>query len=71
LEVDHVIITARDELGDEQTEGVPQTITVEIVGYTHKPFFDLGGLMKKEGWSLAIDVKPSVTMRYLLNTPLV
>ena len=71
LEVDHVIITAKNALGEEQTEGVPQTITVEIVGFTHKPMFDLGGLMKKEGWSLAIDVKPSVTMRYLLNTPLV
>ena len=71
LEVDHVIITAKNELGETQTEGVPQTITVEIVGFTHKPLFDLGGLMKKEGWSLAIDVKPSVTMRYLLSTPLV
>jgi Flp pilus assembly protein TadG len=71
LEVDHVIITARNELGQEQTEGVPQTVTVEIVGFTHKPLFDLGGMMKKEGWSLAIDVKPSVTMRYLLTTPLV
>ena len=71
LEADHVIITAKNELGETQTEGVPQTITVEIVGFTHKPLFDLGGLMKKEGWSLAIDVKPSVTMRYLLSTPLV
>lgn len=71
LEVDHVIITARNELGQEQTEGVPQTVTVEIVGFKHKPLFDLGGMMKKEGWSLAIDVKPSVTMRYLLTTPLV
>ena len=71
LDVDHVIITARNELGEEQTEGVPQTITVEIVGFTHRPFFDLGGLMKQEGFSLAIDVKPSVTMRYLLTTPLV
>ena len=52
-------------------KGLPQTITVEIVGFTHKPFFDLDGLMKKEGFSLAVDVKPSVTMRYLLPTPLV
>lgn len=71
LEVDHVIITARNELGQVQTAGVPQTVTVEIVGFKHKPLFDLGGMMKKEGWSLAIDVKPSVTMRYLLTTPLV
>ncbi len=66
-----MVITARNELGEEQTEGVPQTVTVEVIGFQHKPLFDLGGLMKKEGWSLAIDVKPSVTMRYLLNTPLV
>ena len=71
LEVDHVVITARNALEEEQTEGVPQTVTVEISGFQHEPLFDLGGLMKKEGWSLAIDVKPSVTMRYLLNTPLV
>lgn len=71
LEIDHVIITPRNELGEEQTEGVPQTVTVEIVDFKHKPLFDLGGLMKKEGWTLAIDVKPSVTMRYLLSTPLV
>ena len=71
LEVEDINIVARNELGEEQTEGVPQTITVEVTGFKHKPLFDLGGLLKKEGWSMAIDVKPSVTMRYLLSTPLI
>ena len=71
LELEHVVITPRNADGEEQTEGVPQTVTVEIVGFKHQPLFDLGGLLKKEGFTLAIDVNSRVTMRYLLNTPLV
>jgi Flp pilus assembly protein TadG len=51
------------------TEGVPQTVTVTVTDYKHTPLFDLGGLMNNNGLSLNIDVKPSVTMRYLLTTP--
>ena len=50
--------------------GVPPTIKVEITGFQHRPLFDLGGLMRNS-FSLSVDVKPSVTMRYLLTTPLV
>jgi Flp pilus assembly protein TadG len=51
------------------TAGVPETVTVGITGYEHDPLFDLGGLLNNDAVSLAIDVKPSVTMRYLLTTP--
>ncbi len=71
LTTDNVVITAKDENGDEQLAGVPQTITVQIVGFKHQPLFDLGGLMNNAAVSLNVDVKPSVTMRYLLTTPLV
>jgi Flp pilus assembly protein TadG len=71
LTKDEVIITPKDSAGVEQLAGVPETITVQIIGYKHQPLFDLGGLMKSPTFSLNIDVKPSVTMRYLLTTPLV
>jgi len=48
---------------------LPQTVTVSIVDYKHQPIFDLGKLTKSVGLSLNIDVKPSVTMRYLLTQP--
>lgn len=48
---------------------LPETVTVEIVGYKHQPIFDLGKLTQSAGLSLNIDVKPSVTMRYLLTQP--
>jgi Flp pilus assembly protein TadG len=51
--------------------GVPETITVQIINYEHQSLFDLGGLMKNSTFSLNVAVKPSVTMRYLLTTPLV
>lgn len=48
---------------------LPETVTVQIIGYKHQPIFDLGKLTKTVGLSLNIDVKPSVTMRYLLTQP--
>jgi Flp pilus assembly protein TadG len=48
---------------------VPQTVTVQIEGYTHQPIFNLGALTKTVGLNLNIDVKPSVTMRYLNTQP--
>jgi Flp pilus assembly protein TadG len=50
---------------------VPQTITVQITGFKHQPIIDLGALLKSQSLSLNVDVKPSVTMRYLLTTPLI
>ena len=48
---------------------LPQTVTVQITGYQYQPIFDLGKLIKTPSLSLNIDVKPSVTMRYLLTQP--
>ena len=50
------------------TSLIPDRIMVEITGYKHQPIFDLGKLINKK-LSLNVDVKPSVTMRYLLTQP--
>ena len=47
--------------------GVPATVTVNIINYKHDPIFDLGKLTKIKTLSLNVDVKPSITMRYMLN----
>ena len=49
---------------------LPQTITVSITNYKYQPLFDLGKMLKVSTLSLAVDVKPSVTMRYLPTQPL-
>jgi Flp pilus assembly protein TadG len=49
---------------------VPQTVTVQILGYKYQPVFDLGKMINAPSLSLNIDVKPSVTMRYLLTQPM-
>jgi Flp pilus assembly protein TadG len=51
------------------TVGVPDLVRVSITGYEHQPLFDLGALLKSDALSLNIDVKPSVTMKYLLTQP--
>ncbi len=65
LTVDNVDITRHTEAG-ALTNGFPATVTVEIKDFKHTPFFDLGKLMKSS-LSLNVDVKPSVTMRYLMT----
>lgn len=47
--------------------GVPTTVTISFHGYKHQPIFDLGKLIKSKKLSLNVDIKPSITMRYLLN----
>ena len=47
--------------------GVPATVTVKIINYKHDPIFDLGKLTKIKSLSLNVDVKPSITMHYMLN----
>ena len=49
--------------------GVPDTVTVSIINYQHDSIINLGALLKSETLSLDVDVKPSVTMRYLLTQP--
>ena len=51
------------------TAAVPDTVTVSITNFKHQPVFDLGKMLKKPSLSMNVDVKPSVTMRYLLTTP--
>lgn len=48
---------------------VPELVTVSIKDYQHESLFDLGALLNSPSLSLNVDVKPSVTMRYLLTTP--
>ena len=47
--------------------GVPTTVTISFVNYKHIPVFDLGKLTKVQTLSLNVDIKPSVTMHYMLN----
>ena len=65
LLVENVEIVKRNAAG-AVTSGFPTTITIQIVNFQHKPLFNLGKLMGNSV-SLAIDIKPSVTMRYLLT----
>ena len=48
---------------------LPQTVKVAITSFKHQPLFDLGALTKVPSLSTNVDVKPSVTMRYLLTQP--
>jgi Flp pilus assembly protein TadG len=64
-------ITITRRIGGVVTAGFPETVTVDVTDFKFQPLFDLGGLMNNNGLSLNIDVKPSVTMRYLLTTPCV
>jgi Flp pilus assembly protein TadG len=71
LTVNNVSITPNDSACAGTPQGVPETVTVSITGFTHQSLFDLGALLNNAAVSLSIEVKPSVTMRYLLSTPLV
>lgn len=44
--------------------GTPQYVTVRITGYTYTPIFAFGPMQ-----ALGIDIQPSTTMRYMINTP--
>lgn len=48
---------------------LPQRVKVQISGFQHQPIFNLGSLLNIAGLSTAVEVKPSVTMRYLLTQP--
>ena len=51
------------------TAGVPDIVKVNIVNYQHQSIIDLGKLLNNTSLSTNVDVKPSVTMRYLLTQP--
>lgn len=65
LTTGNVTITRRNGSG-AVTTGFPSTVTIQITNFKHTPVFDLGKLMNSS-LSLNVDVKPSVTMRYLLT----
>src|SRR5216683_4871513 len=69
LDPSNITSTKRDSTGAVMAAGVPQTVTVDVTNFKFQPLFNLGGLMNNNGLSLNIDLKPSVTMRYLLTTP--
>lgn len=50
---------------------VPTTVTIEIINFKHSSILKLDKLTKNSSASLDIDVKPSVTMRYLISQCLV
>lgn len=62
----NVEITRRNAAGNPVSGGIPSTVTIRVANFKHSPLFDLSKLTKSS-LSLAIDVKPSVTMRYLLT----
>lgn len=64
LNTSHILITRQGGV-----PLVPETVTVQIVGYKHQPIFDVGKILKSKKLSLNIDVMPSVTMRYLITQP--
>ncbi len=66
LTIGNVNIARRNSSGGLMTGGVPNTVTIQIINLKHTPVFDLGKLMNSS-MSLNIDIKPSVTMRYLLT----
>ena len=69
LTIGNVTITRLNGAGEPQTGGVPKTVGVQITTYKYTPIFNLGALTKNSSLSLNIEVKPSVTMRYLLTQP--
>ncbi|SRR6266516_28386 len=71
LTTSNVEVIRKDSNGVVQTAGVPRTVTVVITGFKYEPMFGLGALTKSQTLNLNIDLAPSVTMRYLLTTPLV
>jgi hypothetical protein len=71
LLVSNVSITPNDLACAGTPQGVPQSITVTISGFKHESLFNLGGLLNNAAISMDIDVKPSISMRYMLSTPLV
>src|ERR1044072_2034219 len=61
-------VTRRNAAGTVMTGGVPKTVTIQIIDLPSTPLFNLGGLAGSSA-SLAINISPSVTMRYLLTQP--
>lgn len=68
LAPENIEITRRDSAGTLMTGGVPNTVTIRIINFQHQSLFNLAALTNSSA-TLNIDIKPSVTMRYLLTQP--
>jgi Flp pilus assembly protein TadG len=66
LTTSNVEISRRNSAGVLVVGGIPNTVTIKITNFKHSAIFDLGALMNSS-MSLNVDIKPSVTMRYLLT----
>lgn len=66
LDTTHVTI---EREGGNVSVGMPNTVTVKIEGYGYEPIFNLAGMSGDDGHSLAVDISPSTTMRFLLTSP--
>jgi TadE-like protein len=51
------------------TTGVPDMVKVSIINYKHQSVINLGSLLNSTSLSTDVDVKPSVTMHFLLTQP--
>jgi Flp pilus assembly protein TadG len=51
------------------TTGIPDLVKISIINYKHQSVINLGSLLNNTSLSTDVDVKPSVTMRYLLTQP--
>jgi hypothetical protein len=67
LTINNVDVTFAGGTYVAPSTGVPTTVSIKIINYKHAPIFDLGKLTKIKGLSLNVDVKPSITMHYMLN----
>lgn len=67
LTIDNVDVKFEGGTYEPPSTGVPLTVTVSIINYKHQPVFDLGKLTKISGLSTNVDVKPSISMHYMLN----
>lgn len=51
----------------EPPSGNPETVTVNINNYSFTPIFDIGALLHSEAFTLALPIRPSTTMYYMLS----
>jgi Flp pilus assembly protein TadG len=59
--------TAQVKVTPNKVGGRVETVTVSIDGYGYRPVFDLGKLVNSPSLSLSVNVRPSSTMRQLVQ----
>ena len=61
------LTTAQVKVTPNKVGTTVETVTVSIEGYGYQPVFDLGKLTNNSSLSLAVNVRPSSTMRQLVQ----